>query len=744
MIVHTALLSTSAHLVTKEDKKQLSALYQKSNWAKSTQTQTLAQLVNSKNLEVIRTDNLVVIDFDDDKAFQRALTFNATLQPENQCNFIVKSTRHGGHFYYQLPTNTNDTTTSYQPQLPLGHTKQSILDILTTDKHNVIAPTLADKGKILLTPDRDAITDDYELTPYNEAINTLVSLIVAENVPSQVKALTLVSQDRKSDDAKDFIKSYLADIVTQGAFHKFYSIPDPIPDGMSNQVYLNLSTRLGSDETISESDYLRVMEKFNLYHQRKSVEELHQTITNRMVNNLNGLWRYDPNKVTGTFSTTHKTYKTQITSYFDIKTGEYLVHYLTNTGEERLEVYKNTTAYIDSMEKISTMPKQYLRNSTKDIAAVDIIHSYTAPAGYNADDNTYNTAIHNSNLVAFSGTKPLGYDQAQVDKLLGMLRYMWGESYDYLLSATKHRYTTFKWSPVVTFLQGTEGSGKDLTISLLSAGFSKPPQTLNYALMKDMHSNWQTEENAIFSEVGDWKPMERDDLLAQLKTISGSNGKVTFRGMQRTSEVVPTLIKIWVTGNHWVKLHSDPLTQRRIHIVYMPNPLDRELGGDYTTREISELMGEQSIQNFYYWLGNIYSNADFAPSHYYSAVSQQQTEAYQMYIEDTESISDKISTLLWSREWDDFSKILDIIGLTLNDLDYKFSRGNLVITVASLKSTLTKISGGDLVAKTINRITSEKEGNKRLLFSGKSVEKFITIFGAPEETPETNMDIEQL
>ena len=739
MIVHTALLSKTAHLVTKEDKARLPNLYQKSNWAKSTQTQTLAQLVNSNYLEVIRTDNLVVIDFDDDKAFQRALKFNSTLQPENQCNFIVKSTRHGGHFYYSSPHQTSEDL-----NLPIGHTKQPILDILTSSKHNVIAPTLADEGKILLTPERGSITDTYELTPYNEAINTLVSLIVAENIPIPAKALTLVSTDRKSDDAKDFVKSYLANIVTQEAFHRFYSVPYPIPEGMSNQVYLNLSTRLGSDETISESDYLAVMEKFNQYHQRKSKEELSQEITNRMVKNLNGLWRYDPNKVTGTFSVIHRHYKTQITSYFNIRTGEYIVHYLTNTGAEEVQILRNTLAYSELLEKITTMPRQYLRNATKDVAAVDVIHSYTEPAGYNASNNTYNTAIHNSNLVAFAGTKPLGYDQEQVDKLLGMLRYMWGESYDYLLSATKYRYTTFKWSPVVTFLQGTEGSGKDLTVALLSAGFSKPPQTLNYSLMKDMHSNWQTEENAIFSEVGDWKPMERDDLLSHLKTVSGSNGKVTFRGMQRTSEVVPTLIKIWVTGNHWVKLHSDPLTQRRIHIVYMPNPLDRELGGDYTTREISELMGEQSIQNFYYWLGNIYSNTEFAPAYYYSAVSQQNTEAYRMYIEDTESISDKVSTLLWSREWEDFSKILDILGLTLNDLDYKYSRGQLVVTAASLKTQFTKISGGDLVSKTINRLTSEKEANKRLLFSGKSVEKFITIYGAPEETPETSMDIEDL
>jgi len=724
-----AILSTTHTITTAEDKAIVASLYAKTKWQTSTQKTDLFTIHEREDLIVIRTDNLVVIDFDDDQIFQEALKFNSSLRDEDQCKYIVKSLRHGGHFYFAA----TDPAITFQQ----GHTKQRALDILSTNKHNVIAPTKADKGKVLLIHEA--------LTPYNETFNTFVTLKVLQNLPEQQRATLVISNERKSDDAKDFIKSYLANIVSQQAFNKFYNVPDPIPQGMSNQVYLSLSTRLASDETISKEDYLQTMEKFNLYHQRKTPEELRQTITDRMVNNKNGLWRYDENKQVGTFTTTHRRFKTQIESYYDAESAAYLIHFLNKEGQYELHKAKNLTAYLELMEKISDMPRQSLRNATKHIAVVDVISTYSKPAGYDAEASTYNTAYINSNLAAFNGTKPLTYEQP--DRLIDMLKYMWGESYTYMLNITKHRYSSFDWSPVVTFLQGTEGSGKDLTISLLSAGFSTTPQTLNYSLMKDVHSNWQTKENAIFSEVGDWKPMEREDLLSQLKTISGSNGKVTFRDMQKTAIVVPTIIKIWITGNHWVKLHSDPLTQRRIHIVYMPNPLEKELGGPYSKQDISDLMSDESIQNFYYWLGNVYQYQDFSIDKYNSAVSQQHTEGYRMYIEDTESKGDKVATLLWAREWRKFKELLDITSSQMSDFDFRYSKGQLVIAARSLKTILGHKVGGDIIPKTINRLATEKEANRRLKFSKGSLEKYVTIYNAPsnlnvEEIPGDNIELE--
>ena len=73
-----------------------------------------------------------LVDFDDDTEFTKALAFNESLKKANQCNFIVKSTRKGGHFYF--------APADHIPE-PAGHTKQNILDYFTGEGHNVIAPT---------------------------------------------------------------------------------------------------------------------------------------------------------------------------------------------------------------------------------------------------------------------------------------------------------------------------------------------------------------------------------------------------------------------------------------------------------------------------------------------------------------------------------------------------------------------------------------------------------------------------
>jgi hypothetical protein len=205
--------------------------------------------------------------------------------------------------------------------------------------------------------------------------------------------------------------------------------------------------------------------------------------------------------------------------------------------------------------------------------------------------------------------------------------------------------------------------------------------------------------------------------------------------MQKTAIVMPTLIKIWITGNQWFKVHSDPLTQRRVHIVYMPYPLDKSLGGKYTQAQINDMLSEESIQNFYHYLGNVYEpTQEFTLDQYITAKGQQHTEAYQMYIEDVESNSDKVATLLWTRLYKDLAKSLLLYGLQLDDLVYKYSKeGNLVISVNSLKQAFARASGGDVIAKTINRLAVEKEGSRRLMFPPNTVvEKCVTFFDAPE------------
>lgn len=723
-IVNYAVLSNTVTLTAdKESKKQLSNCYRTTNWQKNTLQAPLSEILARPELITIKTDEVTVIDFDTDESFNRALDFNKHLEGSYQCQLIVKSLRKGGHFYY-LPN------ADIEP--PLGHTKQSVLDYLTTDKHNAVAPTSADQGKKILHKGT-------ALTQYNKSIDALIQLLVLENLPSNTRNMVVHADEHRSDDAIDFIKGYLSLIVTQQQFNEFYNIPHEIPPGQSNHHYLKLSTRLGCDETIGQDDYRAVMLKFNDFHQRKTNEELQNEIMRRMLNNSNGLWKYDPLKRenTATFVTAHKRYKTQISSYYNLNTSEYIVHYLDHHGLDQLLTLSNKTQYLDVMEKISQLRSDALRRQTGNIQAVEVIHDYKIKSGYHHSTNTFNTAYPNSNLAAFAGSKPEDYKKPE--ELIALMEYMWAEETDYMLATTKHRYSTFQFSPVVTFLKGTEGSGKDLSIALLTAGFSQDPQHLNYALLKDKHASWQTGENAVFSEIGSWKTFEKDDLLAELKTISGSNGKVTYRAMQQVARVVPTMIKIWITANEWVKLHTDPVTQRRIHIVYMPRPLEAASGGPYSSADIERICSAENILNFYYWLGNEYRPGAFTLDQYMNAKSRHQSKSYELYIEATQNKADIAAQLLWTQDWNQFAKILDMYELTMEDLDWKISKSNtLVLAAVKLKEVLARRAGAGhgIIDKIIDRMNAEMEDSKRLKINKGIVEKYITIYGQPADLNE--------
>ena len=703
-------------------KKQIRELYRKTNWRTSTQTRTLKQIVNSPELLVIRTDHLTVIDFDDDATFKRALDYNEHLAPQNKCNFIVQSSRKGGHFYFSPNKDIPE---------PIGHSKQPIFDYLSGPGHNVIAPSHGDRGKTIITK---LTNTDYTLNTYSQPWDMFLQVVIAHNVDSQKLTLISTQVEGHSDDNSDFVKLYLSNTISQEAFDTFYNIPSPIPQGMSNKYYLQLSTRLGCDETISWEDYSQTIIKFNLHHQRKTPQELAHEIMERMkptgdevsTTSQNGLWKYNPDKSRQTLSFTHRTLKTTVHPYYDINTGEYLISYQDSNAQHQLIVRRTRAQYLDIMEKLVTNAQ-----ATKKTEKVPVVHSvqdYSQPFGYNPDSQTFNKAIVGPELAAFYGTKPHNYTYPT--KLLEVCKYMWGEEMEYLLSATKFRYTTFKFSPVITFLQGTEGSGKDLTVSLLTKPFPHHAQQLNAQLVKDVHSNWQTEPNAIVSELGDWRAMDKENLLATLKTISGSQGIVTYRGMQQTAVTTQSLIKIWVTGNNWVKLHNDPLSQRRIYPVYMPRPLSKIMGGPYTEQELRNTFSAENILNFYYYLGNEYPHS-ITLDEYMTPQSRKQSESYQLYKEATESKPDVVSELLWKREWPQFEKALTLYELTLNDLEWKFNRAkNLVVTVESLKRAFRE--GGAIIEKTIDRLKTDKEGNKRLKFSGSNVENYITIYSAPD------------
>jgi hypothetical protein len=691
-------------IVSQQDKKEiLPSIYQE-GW-KDLKHHTQMHLKDLPSLPHIAlvvptaNHNLTIVDFDVQEDFDTALLLNNALLKEEQCQYIVKSSRKGGHFYY-LPTEGIN---------PL-HTQKSVkVDILTIG-NNAIAPTQCD-------PSKEVIVCGAQLTSIHPLmLHYLNSLILAQSATTE-KKIYLTARESHSDDNHLLVEDFILNRINPQLFYDYYNIPERMPEGESYNTLQKLAYRLLSDETIPHNIVLQTLDKYDPEHRQN-----HSALAPATEN------KYVKDKDTYTLTMQHSDYKTPINVYLDRHTGDHIVQYSEHDGEPRVLSMPVESRAKNLIEKMVQVKKS--RINWHRIRDVKVESTYTKKGGFNYDSRTFNKSYINTYLKAFKGTKPEGYEVPS--RFIQMLKHMWGEEFDYLLSHTKYRYNTFTHSPVLHHIVGVEGSGKNTTEVILNKGFSEDSQELDYNLFMDKHSNHQTLPNTVLGEVGNWNKIQIREALAKVKTMTGNQGKVTIRGMQQMPLVVPTINKIWVLGNNWIKLHDNPVTQRRVHAVYMPHPLSEDFGGPYSVHELEELMSSETIVNFYYWLGNEYSTPDwFTKAEYMSASCRQNSPSYKVYLDSVEGKADRIIKLIAEQDYEKLLEAVKLVEKDFMEVEFKYNKqGLLVVSIMSLKMLFMGIDNADLIYRALQDINAQKENSKLLRFNG-SPEKYITVFGAP-------------
>jgi len=706
-------------IVTQEDKASWVPILYKQGWQDSSQHQkiSLDKLHSLEQIGIVITQDLLIVDFDTDIAYNKAVELNNSLSKHQQCGFIVHSSRKGGHFYY-LPQKETQTQIS-----PLHSGKEvTSVDILTGPGHNAFAPTLGDASKTPLSTNTNILTD----IP-NSMVYYLNSLILEEASPKN-KTIYLTSKEGYSDDNFNLVEQYIL-YKNPEKFLEFYQLPRKMPAQTSYKTLQALAYRLLRDETLSHDNVIAALDIYDSEHRQD-----HRALAPESEN------KYLAEKRTFSLAVTSRRDSTLVVTYLDKVSGNYIV--LENNKEQPIaRIVTQESKVKVLLETISGMKRSKLQMHK--VEAVEAIYTYTEKGGLDMDNYTFNMAYMNKYLTAFKGTRPDNYSITDVQSLLKLLKYMWAEEYTYLLASTQYRLRTFEHSAVVTHIVGGEGSGKGLTVDLLTRAFTEESQELSYELFMDKHSTHQVQPNTILEEVGEWNPAEQKGALSKIKAMSGSRGKATIRGMHKEAVVVPTINKIWVLGNNWMRLHTDPMTQRRIHAVYMPQSLTRELGGKYTTTELDKLLTDKNILDFYYWLGNEYQPETlFTASEYHSAVSRHNSLSYSIYIDSVEGDSDIVIRLITQRKYPQFIKALRVAEATLDDTVWKLNKQKLiVVSVTSLKTLFGRLSGAPAIHKALDSMVSNFEGNKLLSFNG-SPEKYITIYDKPRDL--TNKPQEEL
>lgn len=657
---------------------------------------------------ILRLDNLLVLDFDNTSLFEEAIDLNNSLQTQYQCNYIVRSSRKGGHMYYSTPPTT--TTHIRADQLPW---KKSEIDILTGNGHNVFAPTQGDAGKQVITPP----LHNTPLNPLPEVFLPFLVYCITKTTTQSGNIVTQIAGGTYSDDNESFIDRFLTNQLPRQDFLKYYNLPDIMPSGQSQNIMLRLAHRLLKDETLPLD---KVRQTLHLYDKdnRKTQQE---------VNGLTPLKEniYIENKHALTSTWMHHKFKTQISVYMDEDRNSYIITYMDDSGNLHQKEKHSEGDLLQFMEKAARIRRNMVKNSIHHILPVRVIKDFTQKAGFDPLTDTYNSGYTNEQLAAFRGQKPLDYTTP--DRLIKLCQYMWGEEYDFLLTHTHLRYSNFKHTPVIHHLMGTQGSGKDLTVRILTAGFTLQPQIVTPEDVTDKHRSYQVEDNAVFQEVGDWNPKSQMEAISGIKSVTGGNGYISVRGMGTMKQTIPTICKLWVLGNSWMKLHTGASVDRRVHAVYMPHTLNRERGGPYLDIEIKQILATE-LTNFYYYLGNEYQLVEPERS-FMDPLIRQKSTSYQIYLEATEGPAEQIAVLLSHLNFQSLLEAISKADGDLQDLEFKYNQNkNLIITVNSLQTLFGRVKGAKVILETVDLLASEISGK---LHFDSGLKRYIIVYGAP-------------
>ncbi len=457
-----------------------------------------------------------------------------------------------GGFVY-LPTEGNKSKESWEGTEELPELKEAppeIIAILKTFKMKVPVNNLTDTKKKTVISNR--------LAP-------LIENFIAKKTydPSLFKILT----PHSFRDLPKYIK--------QGHLH-----PSDVPKGRGSEYLMKISAILGADISISIELYTNTMMLINSLWEGvdrpKPLGKLNATIINPMIegnSNVDGeqIWQYDEHwELMGFVATSIN--GDYIESFFDDVKGLY---YLVNYTAPYVKTFSDKTSIIKTLKTLLGRPlTEGLYDNTK-----QLIRTNVNPAlefGHIEGTDQFNMFRQTEELFILNN--PTAY-KPHYTRPTTIIKYFETLVPDhrmrsYLLSFLKTKMTTFKYSPVILYLIGKPGSGKDTMVTILNqmigSNYVIKPET---KVFLEQYNGWIMDKYIIhLDEYGNklTRSSEKQEALGKLKAYTGSD-KVNIRAMRQDSFDIHHSFTFVITAN------SNPLPvetdDRRVAFIKTPNKL---------------------------------------------------------------------------------------------------------------------------------------------------------------------------
>lgn len=415
----------------------------------------------------------------------------------------------------------------------------------------------------------------------------------------------------------------LTQYVNEGYLH-----PNNVPEGRGSEYMSKVSAILGADVSVDETMYVQAMMLINgMWDDPIEDEIFDKTVVNPMIegqSSINGvpLWKYNPDWEQFVCVLPSKRQSTLELGFDDARN----MYYCVDTANETHKAFGRDSEFFAYLEAAAhNVPKKVMLK--KVIPIVNVISDPANPFGFASGDDP---TARNLNLFSQSPElailhNPETYEQHYKAPIL-TLKYLQTlvpeeRMYNFLMQFTKRKLLTFKYSPVILYFLGAQGSGKDMFVELIEkiVRHVSRPTTKEFLEMYNgyMLDNYFVQLDEYGNQLS--RMADKEEALGKLKAYSGKQ-TITVRTMRTDGFSYKHRATFIMTANTQPLVLEDG--DRRIAFFATPTKLEntdwvKEAGGIATVHD--KIMEE--AKDFCYYLAT--EVPDLHPSAYVSPPASQ-------------------------------------------------------------------------------------------------------------------------
>lgn len=482
-----------------------------------------------------------------------------------------------------------------------------------------------DEGFVYL-PTEDNFTkeswaDVTSLPELREAPATVVALLDAlanRAKPAEERHVNTVVSNRLAPLLETFVKKKVYDptlfkVLTPKSFRdnpsyvsKGHMHPNEVPHGSGSEYLSKISAILGADISVNVELYTNTMMLINkLWSQPMPQDKLLATIINPMTEGRSSIgghaiWQYDPHWEQMGFIATATNGDYVESFYDDIKGAYYLINYTV----PYIKIYNDKRPLLTTIKTLLGRQIGELQyDSVKQIIRTDINPSLEF--GHVEGSDRFNLFRQTPELAILNNPKPYASKYNRPNNTISFFESLIPDDFmrAYTLSFMKTKLTSFKYSPVVLYLIGKPGSGKDTFVglfkSILGSDYIAKPDS---KVFMEQYNGWLMDKFVVhLDEYGNklTRHADKHEVLGKLKSYTGAD-QLQIRAMHRDGFNYKHSLLFILTAN------TSPLPieteDRRVAFIKTPNRLEREdwviaAGG---VSEVQARMKEEILDFCYY------------------------------------------------------------------------------------------------------------------------------------------------